>query len=69
MRRGGPDIVNKHPAVRRVILVVFLALVLAFLAYSLVSAFHKTNGELPSIARLAVAGGLIMVGLFASAFA
>lgn len=56
-------------AVRRVVVVVFVALVLAFFAYAIVDAWNATDGELPSVARLGAAVGLWAVGLVCGGFA
>jgi uncharacterized membrane protein YbhN (UPF0104 family) len=55
--------------VRRVAAVVFIALALAFFAYTLADAWNETNGRLPSIARLGGAALLAAVGLLAAAVA
>jgi uncharacterized membrane protein YbhN (UPF0104 family) len=61
--------VTTRRAVRGTALILFIGLVFAFFVYSLLSAWHKTGGELPSIGRLALAGCLILLGLFAAAVA
>jgi glycosyltransferase 2 family protein len=55
--------------VRRVGAGVFVMVVLAFFAYTLADAWNKTDGRLPSIARLGFAAFLVAVGLLAAATA
>lgn len=50
-------------------MVIVAAVVVAFFAYALVDAWDATDGELPSVARLAAAIGLWMVGLVCAGYA
>ena len=53
----------------RVGIAVFVALVLVFFGLALVAAWHKTNGEFPSIWRLVAAGVCWLFGLLAGSYA
>lgn len=54
---------------RRVVVLIAIAVVVGFFAYALVDAWDATDGEFPSVARLAAAIGLWMVGLVCAGYA
>jgi hypothetical protein len=54
---------------KRVAIGLFMLATLGFFAYALVDAWTSTSGEMPSVARLAIAGILVCAGLLVSAFA
>ncbi len=56
-------------AVGRVAIAIFVLLAITFFALALVDAWSATNGELPSLGRLAAAFGCAAFGLLSAAFA
>ena len=60
---------NHRRALIRIAVAIFVALALAFFVFTVIDAWHATNGELPSIPRLLGAAALWACGLLAGAFA
>ena len=57
------------PRLRRLAIALFVAAALVFFALALIDAWNATDGELPSVARLLIAGALASCGLIAGAIA
>ena len=59
----------KSKVAQRVAVTAVVVVSLVFFSIAIVKAWDATNGELPSVARLAIAGALITTGLLAAAYA
>jgi uncharacterized membrane protein YbhN (UPF0104 family) len=60
---------TRRKAFLRVGIAIFVLLAIGFFVYTVIDAWNATNGELPSVPRIAAAAGLWTLGLLAGAFA